>query len=332
MVHVGKTAGKTVACQLGEGQTSEGTNLMCPGYVPPPSALQEAFAGRTHMWDHGHRCERASFSAFLFVLRNPLERLTSWYFYEHPKRMFGYYRGTKESNCPRQFHKWEGSKVFANGCFGNLEEFALSTIPPENATKHQHLCQKLAWDVATGKQRCPYHNAFGYSYYLRRSQQLAALKPKAYRNLVIRTEHLSEDWDQLDRAFGGKMNVNGTVRFGHPPASQNASIHSESDSNEVDRLSDAGRKNLCRALCFEIQVYKTILKMAENLDDRQVRESIQEVIVSCPGETLEIRKCPPPVYAVCPKPGGYDLPYQGSLLCLTRRSIVGSMLTFQLLL
>jgi hypothetical protein len=269
--------------------------------------LQDHFVARSHMWDQKspNSCANKDFSAFLFIVRNPLQRLTSWYFYEHPRKFpYSRYVGA-ESECPRQFHKLEGNELFANGCFSSLEEFALHVIPPTNDNKHQSDCQKLAWDVATGKQRCAYHNAFGYSYYLRRSQELSELHPKKYHNLVIRTEHLAEDWDQLDRAYGGTMEVNGTVRFARPPASQNQTIHSSSDSKELKRLSDTGRNNLCRALCYEIQVFKTIINMSENLNERQKRESIQEVVASCPDETLEIRKCPSPVHLVCPKQGGY---------------------------
>jgi hypothetical protein len=85
--------------------------------------------------------------------------------------------------------------------------------------------------VATGKQRCPFHNAFGYSYYLNHSQEIAGKTPKI--NLAIRTEHLAVDWDKLETGFGGKVseNVSGNVRFAHPPVSQTSPPNRRKDAN-----------------------------------------------------------------------------------------------------
>jgi hypothetical protein len=278
-VHVGKTAGKTVACEFGHMKYNKW--YQCLGYKPAPSALHDAYAGRTHMGNN--RCDKAA--AFLFVMRNPLERFLSSYFYERRLRRY---------TCNQQLH----------GCFLSLEDFALHTIPPVNST-HPFGCRKLAWDVTTGKEPCVSHNAFGYSYYLYRFQQMSRETQRPYV-LAIRSEHLAEDWDKLETGFGGEVSgkLSGNVRFAHPPVSQNSTMKKTLDIVEKERLSETGRKNLCRALCYEIQVYKKILEMAENLAERQVRESLQEVIDSCPGETLEIRKCPPPVYAVCSKHKG----------------------------
>ena len=57
-------------------------------------------------------------------------------------------------------------------------------------------------------------------------------------------------------------------------------------------LSYAGRSNLCRALCNEIQIYKDLLHLAINIDRDGENESLDELIATYPDESREIRDCP----------------------------------------
>ena len=56
-------------------------------------------------------------------------------------------------------------------------------------------------------------------------------------------------------------------------------------------LSLDGRKNLCRALCDEIQLYKRLLNSATNLDAKMKQASMDELLRSCPNELREVRDC-----------------------------------------
>jgi len=325
LIHVGKTGGRSIACELGEGQVAGiiGRDLLCYRYNPAPSALKRAFAGRSHVWGKG--CESKQYSAFIYTLRNPLERLISWYFYENPMK----YAYAKKKSCSKNFFKQENS---SKGCFSDLEDFALHTIPP--ATIHDNLdatinnitrsnCTELAWQVATGEQKCYAHNGLGYSYYYRRMQQLEAIMKRNYPAdankqilmLAIRTEHLIHDWDTLDQAFGGKdWKPNGHKRFTNKPKSQDKFIKTSSEISMIHQLSRQARNNLCHALCFEIQVYKTMLHMAKNLNETEVRKSIQEVIDSCPNETFEVRDCPSSHYAQTLY-DSYAIPFKDPFQC-----------------
>mmetsp|Transcript_11418 Transcript_11418/g.21115 ORF Transcript_11418/g.21115 Transcript_11418/m.21115 type:complete len:99 (-) Transcript_11418:237-533(-) len=51
-------------------------------------------------------------------------------------------------------------------------------------------------------------------------------------------------------------------------------------------------RNLCHAMCPELQVYKEILQHAKNLNSSQVEESITEVNAFCPEEGVAVRSCP----------------------------------------
>jgi hypothetical protein len=275
LVHVGKTAGSKVACELGQVYGE----LHCRGPRSHPSALKHAFAGRTHMWGGRRECEEKNFTSFLYILRNPLDRLVSWYFYEHPRAS-----KSPKSSCSNKFHHWENN---TNGCFDSLDEFAVNAVLPTNgATSNKSECQRLAFSVARGEKGCNQHNAMGYAFYENRMKEISQANI-TYQMLAIRTEHLADDWDQLDQAFGGHGNVNGSARF-QTRSGTTRSKHVDST------LSDEGRTNLCFGLCEEIQVYKKLLIMAQNLDESQLRESIAEVVAVCPRETFEIRECPSP--------------------------------------
>jgi hypothetical protein len=286
LVHVGKTAGSRLCCELGLAMFG----LYCKGPKPHPSALKDAFAARTHMLDPEKACKKKNVTSFVYTLRNPLDRLISWYFYEHarsrsysqPKR----YRAEKNSCANKEFHKWENN---TNGCFDSLDDFAMNSVLPTNITSSKKSrCQLLAFQVARGEKLCDYHNAMGYVFYENRLKELSQAN-RTYLMLGIRTEHLADDWDRLEQAFGGHGSVNGSVRF----QTRSGTVRSKNVDSEV---SDEGKANLCFALCEEIQVYKKFLNMAQNFNESQVRESIAEVIAVCPKETYEIRECPSPAH------------------------------------
>lgn len=58
-----------------------------------------------------------------------------------------------------------------------------------------------------------------------------------------------------------------------------------------NRLSRASLRNLCDALCEEIQIYKLLLKRAENLNGEEVAQSLEDLHSKCPAETAG-RSCP----------------------------------------
>jgi hypothetical protein len=297
LIHVGKTAGSKLSCELGMHDLDY---FHCAqNHTYAPSALRRAFAGHVHIHRvHHYKCEEdAGVNAFLVTLRNPLDRLISWYYFEHPRDFNGPKRMWRNNICTKKrFHQWPGNPV---GCFRNLDDFAQHSIPPHQNTTNSSLtkaaqgCQELAWDVARGEVQCFMHNAMGYGYYV--DQMKALHKPnRTYTMLAIRTEHLTDDWDTLEEAFGGddsktdNATVTGATRF----ATTAGTVRKRnSNGNGEEHLSLQGRLNLCSALCEEIQVYKRLLKTAVNLSPYQVEESLIELITSCPKETREVRDC-----------------------------------------
>jgi hypothetical protein len=54
--------------------------------------------------------------------------------------------------------------------------------------------------------------------------------------------------------------------------------------------SDKFWKNLCIAMCPEIQIYYQILHRSDNLSPSQIQESIQEVVELCPPEHVKEKR------------------------------------------
>eukprot|EP00567_Pseudictyota_dubia_P006172 CAMPEP_0197460266 /NCGR_PEP_ID=MMETSP1175-20131217/53643_1 /TAXON_ID=1003142 /ORGANISM="Triceratium dubium, Strain CCMP147" /LENGTH=267 /DNA_ID=CAMNT_0042995329 /DNA_START=119 /DNA_END=922 /DNA_ORIENTATION=+ len=238
----------------------------------------------------------------LLSLRNPIERFISWFNYEHVSNppIIRYINGAQRRRpCPFKVFRWQGK-----GCFKTPNEFAENCTSPgpsmqplftrqdwisANLTTINHYvnsssCQQLAWMVARGHAECAAHNFFHFGFYSRQVDMLVKKRPDR-RVLGMRTEFLAEDWNEIERYFGGGTQ-SGSALF-------KTILNASTKKNSTDRpLSDLGYENLCRALCPEIQVYKRLLHQVENLNASQVRDSIVQVMSYCPQETEAIRKCP----------------------------------------
>ena len=248
-VHVGKTAGSTIACYLGFRYECGENVTIPPGHLPRDT---------THlMHTVVDDCKDSKFEFYLFSLRNPLTRIISWFQYEKIKEdQKDKYYNTKAS-------------LFVE-CYQTLNKLAEEGLDKTGSKKS--LCQEHATMAITGKKGYIAHNFYNFGFYL---DQIA---PDS-RIVAMRTEHLTEDWNSVEAVLGG------TYKFTMPVQRKNVSRRRE------DPLSPLAMANLCRALCEEFQVYKSILRRAENLTPEQVALSIAEVQKSCPLETFKTRRC-----------------------------------------
>mmetsp|Transcript_23385 Transcript_23385/g.34522 ORF Transcript_23385/g.34522 Transcript_23385/m.34522 type:complete len:418 (+) Transcript_23385:40-1293(+) len=293
MVHVGKTSGSKVGCEVSTLKTDRFRHDLKCRFLEPTSAgnaLERAFAGRVHM--NSNFCY-PPYEFFLYTLRNPLDRIVSWFHYERDL--------LKQNNnhCLRRLHQ--------ECSFSTVDEFAKATTFNYNTTENDD-CSELAWKAATGRRPCSGHNAMNYEHYLQVTYameqeyehylHIMTQKPEKETKqkpiLVIRQEHLAEDWDTLSSAFNNDviehdpmLRVPGSVIF-----NSTAGKVSPLRGGANTFLSPEGRAQLCIALCREIQMYKYLLLQAWNLDERQAKQSIADVISMCPKETYEIRTCP----------------------------------------
>ena len=270
LIHVGKAAGSKISCELGYSYAPECRPYNDTGL--PQSALQQHRGGVRHMGlklDCTPQTNDAK--VFIVTLRHPVHRLVSWHNYEHiyNRRIQQNPKVKRKKSCLNQFHNFKDSK----GCFLSLSDFAAHTLPSSN-----NKCQQLAWGVASGEIPCMWHNAMGYSYYRNVIEKVTSIE--SLHLLAMRAEHLQEDWDSLEQMFGGRL-TNST----------NFESALNKSKKPAQNLSQEGMRNLCRALCREIQVYKDFLFRAKNLNATQRQESIAELLHVCPEEKADIQSC-----------------------------------------
>lgn len=241
-VHVGKTAGSTLACNLGFQYPACGNRFeIIPGELPKHTTniIHTRF----------DTCKRTEISVYLFALRDPLSRMQSWFTYERPA----------DENSPQYEVK---KRLFIDCGYNTLNE--LGEAIGNNAT----LCSRRAYRAVTGMVAYSRHNKFNYGYYY---QQV----PEGARIAAIRTEHLEEDWNSLEVQLFDGTPLNATAGY--------FKRRNRSDKLDADLLlSVDSRLNLCKALCQEVQIYKKLLRAAENLTSEMVKASLAELKSSCP--------------------------------------------------
>jgi hypothetical protein len=242
LVHVGKTAGGSVSCRLGGAPRLA---KQCPPSRDGVSSLLEPYVlGKLHkLRDWG--CfpttptnkkkkkmttttnHHYNISTFLFTLRDPMERIRSWFYYEHPS-----YQNVKEPMGKRRDLFWTCNYTTLD----ELAEDGLGTFllqhhhnksrDDANDIRTSPMCAQRAWNAVTGQTGYLYHNKFNYQYYYEWTQRLmvpsavqqeqppsnsSALQSQSspqLRVLVIRQEHLSEDWNSLEEMYSTDVTTN----------------------------------------------------------------------------------------------------------------------------
>jgi hypothetical protein len=292
-IHVGKTAGTSIACALGFKYP-----LTCTLNSSYSSELSERMNGAFHqsslrekqLCDFGDN----AITTYLFSLRNPLYRIKSWFEFEH-----GFRRLANNASCDCTERILD--------CFPTFDEFCTRGLRiPEKDAANETFCTKLAWDTILGKIRCCHHNKFNFAHYQFKVDHMISCGAKALlpqmmcqrvnrsvHILSLRTEYLIEDWDRLDRMLGGTGDHNASFLF-RKKLNVVASTQDEDSPKTMPHLSVSveGVQNLCRALCSELQVYKHMVFQSENLSERQKQLSILDLQAECPEETYEVRHCP----------------------------------------
>ncbi|KAL3804861.1 hypothetical protein HJC23_006633 [Cyclotella cryptica] len=251
-VHVGKAGGSTIGCSLG-------FSLHCSssGQVIPNSILPVV---TTHAFHRGvYDCQDDA-AYFLFVIRDPLARLLSAFNYDRPQEH------EKLSKWQR-FHK----KEFYLDCpYWTLEEVAQNGLLDSTGTTST-VCRRRARSAIRGTEQFIPHWFFNYQYYY----EFIPLEAKI---LVIRNDHIVDDWNGIEYMLDG----NGDVL--NPSLLPENNVH---DKNATDLyLSDDSKIALCRSLCNEIQIYKDILRRAVNFIEEDVQISLEELRLSCPSEAI----------------------------------------------
>jgi hypothetical protein len=264
-VHVGKSAGSTLSCYLGFlhgrcGPIEIDKHSYLPGISKAPGKLSDAVTHMIHVASDD--CQKRDFAYYLFVVRDPFERLQSWFTYERHKHGI--------SSHSRSQH----DKLFVDCDYDTLNqlgEFGLADRGEEELTK----CQRRARYAITGREKYYYHNYFNYGYYV---EQVKRNHPNfdPSQALVIRSEHLEADWRSIEVGILHGNQAHGSLDARHTNLSQ---------KRPRDLMvSELARQQICRYLCMEIQIYKDLLHNAQNLIPADVDISIRQLTKNCPVE------------------------------------------------
>lgn len=164
------------------------------------------------------------------------------------------------------FENSRSGNLYANcqyDTIGHLVNMGLSTSGSTNAT-----CKDLAVASVEGAKGSGMDLYFNYQYYLEGI-------PFNSNIMAIRSEHAFEDWSSIESSIGGSKDV---LR----------GMEALLNDNEKDELwttvDEQSRELLCRHLCNEIQVYKKILSVSVNLNEKQTQEALEGLKDSCPVE------------------------------------------------
>ena len=297
-IHVGKTSGSLLSCLFGGIHrraciSDEAWEKMTDARQTSVLSRSIQRGGYVHMG--GDNCEEG-IDSFLVSLRNPIDRFESFFYYEkirqYPIGGQPYPKGHKD------FQKRLRRAPLFVDCYDHLGTLAVEGLGTELTDSipievKNMTCPQRAWATAMGARRLGEHSWYNYEYY---NEVMGRYVGNWPRILVMRNEHLSEDWDSIHEmwqlANGTASNTNrAATTFGEQLFDVKVRTSAESRAG-VEPLSKEALQNLCRALCWEIQHYKRILLLAENINETQMAGAIEELQVYCPNEPSHIRKCP----------------------------------------
>jgi len=254
-MHVGKAGGSTIGCMLGfliHCGDDDKTN-----YQSVPSLLAATTAHSFHRGVYDCSDEAAN---YLFVIRNPLARALS---------AFNYAKPDLSEKHPFS-KKYKDKEIYVDCDFWTLNDLAERGLVKGNNGASDE-CKDRAKKALLGTENNLVHWFYNYQFYYE------SMPPDA-NIVVIRNEHIVDDWNAVETLLGGDADFTQE----HVPVN-----NAREKKPEEVYLSDAAKVVLCETLCNEIQVYKTILKRALNIKNEQYVQSMQELVTSCPKEAME---------------------------------------------
>ena len=285
-LHVGKAGGSSVSCNIRA--SFKYGKRHCPGYEHG-NKLKYAYSPRNdsaiskqvHCYVHyNERLYCYDNPSFVVNVRNPIDRLISWYLYEHRENWDVTVDHLTYPNRPKHC----GQQMLFSGypTLDSLATIGLAGDRPSDGDMlriahnlNEEECRRWAWAAVRGRVPASFHNVWNYEWYLSYLLDRKA-RGKEVELFVLRIEHLDEDWSNLDKLLGG-------TGAALPKSRSHNNDASEKQLTVSDKTMSAdGVANLCRAVCREIQVYRQVLEMADNLGKDQVTESLRELTKMCP--------------------------------------------------
>jgi hypothetical protein len=218
--------------------------------------------------------EIADADAFFFNLRHPVERMISWYNYEHPDSCMDDRVTERSCDTAREIEDYPDGRaaIFYRQCFPTQEYLPLLALNYTGSTNLTESCSDLARKVLRGKifETGFKHMFYNMHFYAKQTINKYPDRPI----LVVRTESLWDDTRDIDVMLGGK----GT--FGGAEGTKD-SHGSEKYKKGNDQLSKSDYGLLCCALKREMQIYHDLVERAANLPNRVKDSTIANTAEKC---------------------------------------------------
>jgi hypothetical protein len=253
----------------------------------------------------------SEYNHYLVPLRNLVDRLISWFYYET-----GYLKQPKEELVRRsrlvtklmQCYQ-DANSLMTDGLAPIQRNTTNGRQSQRRAQKNtEEECRELARGCLTGEVPCYAHNFYNYEWYLERlllwkgdyvdhpSDRIR--KPQRnrkggddFRIDVVRVEHDVQDLNRTLHLWTHGLTTNDhdslvnlylQKRPNHLMLDKIQATADKTQATAYDKfVGSQGLQNLCRRICPELVVYKKILYHADNLFDHEVQQSYDELDERC---------------------------------------------------
>jgi hypothetical protein len=217
-------------------------------------------------------------TTFLWSVRDPIDRILSWFDYMNPDNCL-YPKVGVTPACQVQRHFRNGwVDDFYQRCFASAESFVQSLrlgggISSDVETTTGMSCSEIAWMGIRGEAPATEssHLHYNYHYYANRTIQ----QFPDNEVMVVRTEHLWDDMNRIERKLGGK-NILRKEDYGGDGTHQSFRF-----KNKTHLLSLENQHILCCAIQGEISIYADLIARATNLDKGSRHDTLTTLWNKC---------------------------------------------------
>jgi hypothetical protein len=275
-VHVGKTGGETIkwrlklSCKL---RASRRKKERCyEQFEHGESLLSNATIGYMHCDKLRPKPSIENATTFLISLRDPIDRIVSWFQYMHPQNCLPE-RPSAACNLKRENNSW--GLDFYHECFPEVNKMFRSIQTPLVVGSIN--CSQMALETIQGNgPEGPSNHMFFNYYYL--ANKTVLLYPKK-DVMVVRQEMLWDDLRRIEQLLGGdpmrSFETEGPIV-----------THGSEKFLYRAKLDPTLVPTLCCAIPKEIRTYIELLDQSKNLESRHKKYSIKNLLSKCQTESL----------------------------------------------